>query len=139
VNDAQGGSSPVLMASYGIGTTRVLAAIAEVYGDDAGLVWPREVAPYDIHVVVLSDDGETLQSIRKMCHEKRISALIDDRAEARAGEKFADAELLGVPVRVVVGGREHKRGHIGIKERASSHKNEVSIEVERLSSYLERK
>jgi prolyl-tRNA synthetase len=136
-HDATGSATPIHMACYGIGSTRVMAAVAEVYSDDAGLVWPRQLAPYDVYVVVLSRDAETVESIRAVCRQERISALIDDRAEVRAGEKFADADLLGIPVRVVVGGRGRKSGEIGVKRRASSDEGELSIDVGQLVSYLD--
>ena len=136
-DDAHGGTAPIHMACYGLGTTRIMAAVAEAYGDDAGLVWPRQLAPYDIHVVVLNDDKETIGSIRRLCHEERFSALFDERAEARAGEKFADADLLGIPTRVVVGGRDRTSGSIGVKRRVSSGEGELTIDVGQLASYLD--
>ena len=119
------------MCSYGIGTTRVLASIAEVYGDDAGLVWPKALAPYDIHVVVLGGDSQTLEmarQVREVCAHERISALIDERPEIRAGEKFADADLLGIPLRVVIGGRSSQEGRIEVKRRTEQEVATISLD-----------
>ena len=119
------------MCSYGIGTTRVLASIAEVYGDDAGLVWPKALAPYDIHVVVLGDDSQTLEmarQVREVCAHERLSALVDERLEIRAGEKFADADLLGIPLRVVIGGRSSQEGSIEVKRRTEQEVSTISLD-----------
>ena len=130
VQDSEGARRSVQMCSYGIGTTRVLASIAEVYGDDAGLVWPKALAPYDIHVVVLGGDSQTLEmarQVREVCAHERLSALIDERPEIRAGEKFADADLLGIPLRVVIGGRSSQEGSIEVKRRTEQEVSTVSL------------
>jgi prolyl-tRNA synthetase len=122
---------PVQMCSYGIGTTRVLASIVEVYGDDAGLVWPNALAPYDIHVVVLGDDARALElagRFRELCSRDKVSALFDERRDVRAGEKFADADLLGIPLRVVVGGRTSDGERIEVKRRTEQEVATVSLE-----------
>ena len=131
VQDSEGVMRPVQMCSYGIGTTRVLASIVEVYGDDAGLVWPNALAPYDIHVVVLGDDARALElagRLRELCSRDKVSALFDERRDVRAGEKFADADLLGIPLRVVVGGRTSDGERIEVKRRTEQEVATVSLE-----------
>lgn len=108
VADAHGKLKPVLMCSYGIGTTRLIGAIAEVCNDERGLVWPNNISPYDVHVVVLdpgSNRAELVEKITGGLSSAGVSVLLDDRQDVRAGEKFTDADLIGVPTRVVVGAR----------------------------------
>jgi len=111
--DAAGSERPVLMGSYGIGPARVAAAAVEQYADDAGISWPRTIAPYDVEVVVLGKpDSPELAAAEQLYDELNaagLSTLIDDRSSG-AGEKFADAELLGVPLRLTVGRRSLEAG-----------------------------
>ena len=98
--DKDGGKKPVLFASYGIGPTRVMGTLVEVGHDERGIIWPKSVAPFDVHLVELPG----AKNAKKMYDEltsKGIDVLWDDR-EVPAGEKFADADLIGVPVRLVV-------------------------------------
>ncbi len=130
VHGRSGASEPVLMCSYGIGTTRLLGAIAEVHGDDRGLVWGKEVAPYDIHLIQLQDrgnDGVVREQVEDLCKTEGISLLVDDREHVRAGEKFADADLLGVPLRVVVGGKCAAAGALELKRRSEDKTFEVHL------------
>lgn len=104
--DEKGNAEPVLMGSYGIGLGRLMATIAEVLSDDKGLVWPESVAPFTYHVVSLAGNDETLRARADALYEALASAgvsvLYDDR-DLRAGEKFADSDLIGIPYRIVVG------------------------------------
>ena len=104
--DEQSVERPIVMGSYGIGPGRVLAAVVEQGHDERGIVWPRSVAPYDIHVLALSGGSAEVESVSTNVAEELAAAghdvLLDDR-DGRPGEKFADADLLGVPIRVTVG------------------------------------
>ena len=104
--DEDGAEKPVVMGSYGIGPSRLMGVIAEVLSDDKGIVWPESVAPFKYHLVELSggDTGvkEKAESLYQAMMERGIEVLYDDR-DARAGEKFADADLIGIPYRIVVG------------------------------------
>ncbi|MDO8523883.1 MAG: His/Gly/Thr/Pro-type tRNA ligase C-terminal domain-containing protein, partial [bacterium] len=104
--DEDGTEKPVVMGSYGLGVTRLMGAIVEVLADDKGIVWPESVAPYSVHLLDLSQGDSTLKTFADELYRDLVQAgievLYDDR-EARAGEKFADSDLLGVPYRVVVG------------------------------------
>jgi len=104
--DEDGVEKPIVMGSYGIGPGRVLAAAAEQHGSDEGMVWPAEIAPYDVHVVVLGWDNPELvrisEEVAGSLSAEGLDVLLDDR-ELRPGEKFADADLIGCPVRVTVG------------------------------------
>lgn len=130
VQDAKGELSSVLMCSYGIGTTRLLGAIAEVCGDDDGLVWTKELAPYDLHVVVLgamAESAEVIGHIKELCRRERLSLLIDERDEVRAGEKFVDADLIGVPLRVVVGGKRAQGEGVEVRRRRDGRVYNVAV------------
>lgn len=116
--DKNGKENFVLMGCYGIGTTRLLGAIVEVYHDKKGIIWPETVAPYQVHLVGLDlKDKNTKDNCYQIYHQllkQSIEVLFDDREEVSAGEKFADADLIGIPVRLVVSKRtgqkiEYKR------------------------------
>ncbi len=130
VLDENGKARTVTMGSYGIGVSRVLAALAEVTYDDKGLAWPASVAPYDVDVVV-AGKGEELESFALELAEDLDSAglnvLLDDRRAASAGVKFKDSELLGIPLTVVVG-RGLKQGVVEVRERRSGARKEVKAE-----------
>lgn len=106
VLDNNGRQTPVIMGSYGIGVSRLLSAIAEQYADDKGLVWPKVVAPFDIHLIPVQVKNEEQLSLANRLYEdfkqRGFDVLIDDRAE-RPGVKFTDAELIGIPVQITVG------------------------------------
>ena len=117
----EGGESlPVFMGSYGIGPTRLMGTLVEVMADEKGIVWPKEVAPFAVHIIALG----TLESaaykqaadIYRQCNERGIEALFDDR-DLRAGEKFADSDLIGIPLRVVVSDKTLAEGKVEGKER----------------------
>jgi prolyl-tRNA synthetase len=134
VQDRSGESRSVLMCSYGIGTTRLLGAIAEVYGDDNGLAWSAELAPYDIHLVQLGDreaSSSLLEQIKEACRAERLSMLVDDREGMRAGEKFADADLIGIPLRVVIGGK--RCGDRAVEVRQQRNGETLTVDVGQLA------
>ena len=120
VQDEEGVSHPVVMGSYGIGVERNMAAVVEANNDDAGIIWPVSVAPYEVVVTVVRADDETTMNAADDLYEGLIEAgvevLIDDRIE-RPGVKFADAELIGIPYRVTVGPRGVKAGSVELVER----------------------
>ena len=102
--DENGDQKPLFLASYGIGVTRLVGVIAELFADDKGLVWPDSVAPFRVYLVNIGAEADTIESTRKLYDKlksQNITVLWDDR-DARPGEKFADAELMGLPHRVVV-------------------------------------
>ncbi|MFA9288512.1 MAG: proline--tRNA ligase [Weeksellaceae bacterium] len=104
-----GTAKPVYMGCYGIGTSRVMGVLAEKYNDDKGVIWPIQVAPYHVHLVGIDlQDDEIKAKAEKIYEElakQGIEVLYDDRVESRAGEKFADADMIGIPVRLVVSKR----------------------------------
>ncbi|MFC5993139.1 proline--tRNA ligase [Pseudonocardia hispaniensis] len=117
----------ITMGSYGIGVSRLVAAIAEQSHDELGLVWPRAVAPFDVHVVIAGKNEEIIAGGEQLAREldaAGLRVLLDDRA-ASPGVKFADAELIGVPTIVVVG-RGLANGLIEVKDRATGERVEVA-------------
>lgn len=102
--DHTGADIPVFMGSYGIGITRLMGTVVEVSHDEKGIIWPKAVAPFDAHLVSLGQDGRA-DAAYTMLTEAGISVLYDDRQEKSAGEKFADADLIGCPVRITIGGK----------------------------------
>lgn len=125
----------VWMASYGIGTTRLVGSVAEVLSDERGLVWPKEIAPYDVHVVTLGDETKnaaTLERLTNWISHAKINALIDTRTDLRAGEKFKDADLIGIPLRVVVSERCTEDALVEVKRRTESQSARVAVEAIRL-------
>ena len=120
VLNAEGQAVPVVMGSYGIGVGRLLACVAEEYRDDRGLILPITVAPYEVHLVSLSGrDGDLDAQAGQLyaaLREAGLEVVFDDR-EASAGVKFADADLMGVPLRVTLSGRSLKAGGVELKRR----------------------
>ncbi|MBI4079546.1 MAG: hypothetical protein HY429_04600 [Candidatus Levybacteria bacterium] len=104
--DEKGQEQPIWLASYGIGPTRVMGTLVEMYHDDRGIVWPKSVAPFHCHLVAITRDTTHVTRMANDVYEKLQSAgidvLFDDRTDVSAGEKFADADLVGIPVRLVV-------------------------------------
>ena len=118
--DESGKEQPVVMGSYGIGPARIAAAAIEQNADADGIVWPAAIAPFQVHIVVVSlrDAGQVAaaEEIYAACRAAGLDALLDDREE-RPGVKFKDADLLGIPVRVTIGNALAKEGVVEIKER----------------------
>ena len=118
------------MGSYGVGVSRAVAAVAETTCDDKGLAWPRNLAPFDVHIVATGKDAAALDFATALAHEldeAGVSVLLDDR-KASPGVKFADAEVLGMPTSVVVG-RTLADGVVEVRDRASGEKTEVGVDV----------
>lgn len=131
--DRDGTSKPVVMGSYGIGVGRLLACVAEEYNDERGLRWPITVAPFEVEVVALGKAGgsseaqETADRLYEMLGQAGVEALYDDR-EATPGVKFADADLIGVPLRVTVSARSLERGGVELKRRDGTETVIVAVE-----------
>ncbi|MEU0312441.1 proline--tRNA ligase [Nocardioides sp. NPDC006273] len=130
VLDENGKLVTVTMGSYGIGVTRAVAAVAEGTLDDIGLAWPRNVAPYDIHLVATGKDAAIFQAASMLAGELEaagIDVLYDDRPKVSPGVKFKDAELIGVPTIVTVG-KGLVEGKIEVKDRKSGERTEVALD-----------
>ncbi|WP_178945885.1 proline--tRNA ligase [Kocuria sp. TGY1127_2] len=131
VLDSNGKLVTVTMGSYGVGVTRALAAIAESNHDERGLIWPRDLAPADVHVVAAGKGEEIMsgaEGIVEQLERAGLQVIFDDRAKASPGVKFGDAELLGVPTILVIG-RGYKDGKVEIKDRISGESREVDLSI----------
>ena len=116
--DKSGKETFYYMGCYGIGIDRTMAAIVEKYYDKAGIIWPEEAAPFRVHLISLKQNDEA-DKIYNDLQKAGIEVLYDDRKEARAGEKFADADLIGCPVRVVVSQKTLAKDSVEVKKRGS--------------------
>jgi prolyl-tRNA synthetase len=114
------------MGSYGIGPARTMAAIVEQHHDERGIVWPRSVAPYDAHIVVLPGLEERGEEVAVALSTAGWDVLLDDRDE-RAGEKFADADLIGIPTRFTVGKKTLEDGAVDVRDRATGEERRVPV------------
>ena len=130
VLDSNGRLTDVIMGSYGIGVTRLLSAVAEQNADENGLVWPDSIAPFDVHVIPVNakkeDQMAMADKIDQQLTEAGYEVLVDDRKE-RAGVKFADSDLIGIPIRVTVG-KKAQDGIVEIKIRKTGETVEVKQE-----------
>jgi prolyl-tRNA synthetase len=142
--DRDGQSKPIVMGSYGIGSGRLLACVAEEHHDENGLIWPVSVAPYQVHLVVLMGRDEDSLSHASQLYEallaEDIEVLFDDRDES-PGVKFVDADLIGLPLRVTVSPQRLKQGQVELKRRQDDHvsvieKKGVVSEVQRHLAFL---
>jgi prolyl-tRNA synthetase len=124
--DEEGQEQPLVMGSYGIGPARVMAAIVEQQHDENGIKWPASLAPYDVHVVVLGGAEEIGEQAAEALSAAGQDVLLDDR-DQRPGEKFADADLIGIPVRITAGKRSLEDGAVDIRDRATGEERRVSV------------
>jgi prolyl-tRNA synthetase len=124
--DEDGQERVLVMGSYGIGPGRVLAAAVEQNHDDLGIRWPAGIAPYDVHVVVLPGAEEIGVQAAERLSAAGADVLLDDR-DLRAGEKFADADLIGLPLRVTAGKKSLEDGAVDVRDRATGEERRVSV------------
>jgi prolyl-tRNA synthetase len=128
--DTDGNRKPVFLGSYGIGITRLMGVVAEVFADDKGLIWPKTIAPYQIHLVSLCREEKDVAQVNELyetLQNNGVEVLFDDR-DARAGEKFADSDLMGIPVRVVISPKTLANNSIEYKRRTEEKAEVISIE-----------
>ena len=114
-NDEQGEKQSIIMGCYGIGVSRLMGVIAELFADERGLVWPESIAPFAVHLVSLGQNEEAEKLYGELT-AKGIEVLFDDR-DASAGEKFADSDLIGIPRRIVVSKKSLEAGGVEVKKR----------------------
>jgi prolyl-tRNA synthetase len=124
--DEDGKERPLLGGSYGIGPGRVMAAIVEQHHDENGIAWPHSVAPYDVHVVALPGAEHIAEEGANVLAGSGFDVLLDDR-DLRAGEKFADADLIGCPLRVTAGKRSLEDGMVDVRERRTGVERRVAV------------
>lgn len=121
--NAEGNTLPVVMGSYGIGPSRLMGVLVEAFSDDKGIIWPKEVAPFNVHLVSITSGNKDVEKeadrLYDMLREHNIEVLYDDR-DLRAGEKFADADLIGLPIRLVVSEKTMSAGGFELSIRQSA-------------------
>jgi prolyl-tRNA synthetase len=128
--DENGKTQIMEMGCYGIGVSRIVAAIAEIHHDERGVVWPREVAPFDVHLLLLDKDEELVAAAETLYAElqaKNVDVLFDDRNE-RPGSKFADADLFGIPTQIVIGKTTRESGQAEIRNRADKSSTQIALD-----------
>jgi prolyl-tRNA synthetase len=129
--DEEGVEHPIVMGSYGIGPARIVAAAIEQFHDEQGIAWPRALAPFDVELVTLGKPGEEARDVSdRLYHDLRVEGfdvLYDDR-EGSAGEKFADAELLGCPLRLTIGKRGLEAGQIDAQVRRGQEQHSLPLD-----------
>ncbi len=132
VLDGEGNKRTIVMGSYGIGVGRNMATVAETHYDDKGLIWPASIAPFEVVITVMKvDDDATMTAANALYDELKaagVDVLIDDR-DARAGVKFADSELIGIPYRVTMGPRGIKEGMVEFTTRATMETEDVGLDA----------
>lgn len=122
-----GEKKPIFLSSYGIGVTRLMGTVVEVLSDEKGIIWPREISPFSIHLLVLTEEAKAFaDEIYQTLISHGIEVLYDDR-DIRAGEKFADADLIGISTRVVVGEKALNSKMLEVKDRITGKSRELSI------------
>lgn len=130
--DEKGEEHPIIMGSYGIGVERVIACYIEQHNDDKGIVWSTKLAPYKVHLLALNMKSElisgTANGIYEELRKAGVEVLFDDRSEVSAGVKFNDADLLGMPVQVIIGEKKLKTGQVEFKIRATQERKDIPLE-----------
>ncbi|MEI8103799.1 MAG: aminoacyl--tRNA ligase-related protein [Candidatus Moraniibacteriota bacterium] len=125
--DENGDEKPVIMGSYGLGPTRLMGTLVECFSDEKGIIWPEEVAPFRVHLLSLGQD-ETAEKLYNELISAGVEVLYDDR-DCGAGEKFGDADLLGMPLRVVVSRKSLEQGGVEVKRRDETQTTIISVEA----------
>ena len=124
--DEDGREKPIVMGSYGIGVARIIAAAVEQNHDELGIRWPRALAPYDVHLVALAGAETQAEEAADELSRAGFDVLLDDR-DLRAGEKFADADLIGLPLRVTVGKKTLEDGMVDVRNRTTGEDRRVNV------------
>jgi prolyl-tRNA synthetase len=130
--DEKGEAHPIIMGSYGIGAERVMACFIEQHHDDKGIIWDTTLAPFHIHLIGLNMKNEsvanTCEEIYKNLTDNSFDVLFDDRNDAQAGVKFNDADLLGMPLQIIVGDRKLKTNQVEVKIRKTGERFDVELD-----------
>ncbi|OGF31509.1 hypothetical protein A2533_04020 [Candidatus Falkowbacteria bacterium RIFOXYD2_FULL_35_9] len=127
--DEAGKEQPVQMGCYGIGPSRVMGSVVEVHHDDKGMIWPESMAPYQVHLVALGDDEKVLAQAESLYQElikSGVETLFDDR-EVQAGQKLNDADLIGLPIRLIISSKTLDKNFVEMKKRNSSEVELIKI------------
>jgi len=135
--DKYGQDKPVIMGCYGIGLSRAMGAVVEASHDEKGIIWPKEVAPFLVHLIGLGEDKKVRIIAEKLytsLQKEKIDVLYDDRQDKSAGEKFAEADLIGIPFRIVVSEKTLAKNSVEVKER--NKKTAKLVKIKELVKYI---
>ena len=136
--DRDGKEKPILMGCYGIGLPRLMATIVEIHHDEKGMIWPKEVAPFQLHLIRIENSRPVKLAAEKLYNDltkENIEVLYDDRLDKSAGEKFADCDLIGIPMRLVISERTLKQNCAELKRR--SEKKTKLIKINEVKKYFQ--
>ncbi|MFA6105136.1 MAG: aminoacyl--tRNA ligase-related protein [Patescibacteria group bacterium] len=129
--DAEGNNKPVEMGCYGMGPSRIMGALVEIFHDEKGIIWPEAVAPFKIHLVNLAGSPEVTSEAEKLFAtmlQKGFDVLFDDREGVSAGEKFGDADLIGVPTRIIISKKTLALGSVEVKKRNEAKSDIIKLD-----------
>jgi prolyl-tRNA synthetase len=129
--DAEGNNKPVEMGCYGMGPSRIMGALVEIFHDEKGIIWPEAVAPFKIHLVNLAGSPEVTAEAEKLYAtmlQKGFDVLYDDREGVSAGEKFGDADLIGVPTRIIISKKTLALGSVEVKKRNEAKSDIIKLD-----------
>ncbi len=130
--DEQGKEQPIIMGSYGIGVERIIACHIEQYHDKFGIIWTKALAPYHVQLILVNSNNEQVvkitEDLYKQLNEAGIEVLYDDRTDASPGFKFKDADLLGMPLQVIVGEKNVVNGNVEVKHRQTGERSVIAIQ-----------
>lgn len=133
--DEDGFEKPVIMGSYGIGPGRLMGTAVEVHNDENGIIWPKSIAPFAVHLISLGADAkDKSDDIYDALEKAKVEVLYDDREDKTAGEKFADADLIGIPLRIVVSKKTLEKDSVEVKNRSSN--DTELIKIKDINSYV---
>jgi len=130
VKNEKGESAPVIMGSYGIGLSRLMGAVVETLSDEKGIIWPAQISPFDVHIIEIAGNDSVIKEKAEQIYKKlseKMKVLYDDRS-LRAGEKFTDADLLGIPKQIIVGENCIENNTVEIKDRKTGKAKSVNID-----------
>jgi prolyl-tRNA synthetase len=130
--DENGATKPIIMGSYGIGPGRLMGTIVETHNDEKGIIWPKSVAPFSVHLILMEKEKngkvkDKAEKIYENLKEAGIEVLYDDREDKTPGEKFADCDLIGIPLRIVISDRTLEKDCVEIKERQKDENKLIKI------------
>ena len=115
--DERGKENLVLMGCYGIGLNRLMGVVAEISHDEKGIIWPKAIAPTLVHLVSLQGGEQEAEKLYQDLQKKGVEVLYDDRQDSSAGEKLTDADLIGIPIRIVTSAKTKEKGMVEVKKR----------------------
>ena len=136
----EGKENPIIMGSYGIGVERVIACLIEQSHDENGIMWSKALAPFQVHLLLVNSKSQSVieaaENLYSQLQKSRIEVLYDDRKDLSPGFKFKDADLLGIPLQLIVGEKNLSNGNVEIKERRTG--NREIMQIETVISYIEK-